>query len=65
VALAAGFFGNHVMHEAALDFERATGNINNIVTRAQEMAQKYNDVFLNGIQKNLVSQEKSYKCVDS
>ena len=54
VSLALGFFGNHVTHEAMENFKASTGNINNIVKRAQEMTKKYNDVVMNGIEKNLV-----------
>eukprot|EP00095_Tigriopus_kingsejongensis_P005177 maker-scaffold237_size242172-snap-gene-1.38 protein:Tk05177 transcript:maker-scaffold237_size242172-snap-gene-1.38-mRNA-1 annotation:"protein tweety" len=52
-ALALGFVGNHVMHTGLEDFQRATQNINNIVERSQEMAEKYNHVFQNDIEKNL------------
>ena len=46
-------------HEAMEDFTTSTGNINNIVKRAQEMTKKYNDVFMNGIEKNLVCKNVS------
>ena len=52
-ALSVGFLGNHLLHEGIENFGKATQNINHIVQRSQALAGKYNDVFQDGIEKNL------------
>ncbi|TRY79341.1 hypothetical protein TCAL_06552 [Tigriopus californicus] len=51
--LALGIWGTFAMNEGMIKFQASTMNINNIVERSQDMAEKYNHVFQNEIEKNL------------
>ena len=51
--IAVGFWGNHLVHEGIVGFERATENIDNVIKRAQSMANKYNEVFSKEIEQNM------------
>lgn len=51
--LALGIWGTFAVNEGMVKFQASTMNINNIVERSQDMAEKYNHVFQNEIEMNL------------
>ncbi|CAB4057719.1 TTYH [Lepeophtheirus salmonis] len=51
--LTLGFFGNHLLHKGVIELEKATKNINTIISHSQEIAHKYLLVLTDDLNDNL------------